>query len=93
VEGKPGEIHRRTVRPQASTPITFTHTCTPSGLLASAQLLYGRRPEAIAITVTAQSFEFGEALSPAVAAALPKVVELVCKWVGVARTNLEVTGT
>jgi Ni,Fe-hydrogenase maturation factor len=46
--------------------------------------LYGRRPQAIVITVTALSFEFGDTLSPVVAAALPKVVEQVLKWVGAA---------
>jgi len=80
-EGKPGEIHRRTVRPEALKSSSFTHTCTPPGLLASARQLYGRRPQAIIITVTAQSFEFGDTLSPVVSAALPKVVEQVLKWV------------
>ena len=76
-EGTPGEIHRRPIRPQAPASSSFTHTCTPSGLLASAQQLYGHRPQAIVITVTAQSFEFGDTLSPVVSAALPKVVDLV----------------
>lgn len=80
-QGKPGEIHRRLVRPKFSASSAFTHTCTPSGLLASAQQLYGRAPRAIVITVSAQSFEFGDALSPVVSAALPKVVEHVCQWV------------
>jgi hydrogenase maturation protease len=82
VEGKPGEIHRRAVRPQAPASSSFTHTCTPSGLLASAKQLYGHRPQAVVVTVTAQSFEFGDTLSPIVSAALPKVVEMVRKWVG-----------
>jgi Ni,Fe-hydrogenase maturation factor len=55
--------------------------------------LYGHRPRAIVITVTAQSFEFGDTLSPSVAAALPKVVALVIKWVGVAGNNPKVSGT
>jgi Ni,Fe-hydrogenase maturation factor len=33
------------------------------------------------VTVAAQSFEFGDTLTPAVSAALPKVVELVRQWV------------
>jgi len=81
-EGVPGEIHRRAVRPQVPASSSFTHTCTPSGLLASAQQLYGHSPEAVVITVTAQSFEFGESLSPVVSSALPKVVDQVCQWVG-----------
>ena len=80
-EGKPGEIHRKYLRPQASASTAFTHTCTPAGLLASARQLYGYHPQAVAITVTAESFEFGETLTPIVAAALPKVVELVSKWI------------
>jgi hydrogenase maturation protease len=80
-EGKPGEIQRRAVRPQAPASTSFTHTSTPSGLLRSAQELYGRRPKAIIITVSAQSFEFGDTLSPVVAAALPKVVDEVRNWV------------
>ena len=84
-EGKPGEIHFRPVRPKVPASSSFTHTCTPSGLLASAKELYGHRPQAMIITVTAQSFEFGDTLSSVVSAALPKVVEMVCKWVGVSR--------
>jgi hydrogenase maturation protease len=80
-EGKPGDIHRRAVRPQSSASAAFTHGCTPAGLLASAQRLYGRPPQAVVFTVSAQSFAFGESLSPVVSAALPKVVEQVCQWV------------
>jgi hydrogenase maturation protease len=81
-EGDPGDIHRRNVHPQCPASSAFTHSCTPSGLLASAEGLYGHRPRAVAITVSAQSFAFGEALSPAVSAALPEVVAHVCHWVG-----------
>jgi len=80
--GKPGEIHCRAIPPQNPASPAFTHTCTPSGLLASARQLYGHRPRAIVITVSAQTFEFGDALSTVVSAALPKVVDLVCQWVG-----------
>lgn len=81
-EGKPGEIHRRVLLPEAPASSAFTHTCTPSGLLASAQQLYGRCPEAIIITVTAQSFEFGDSLTAVVSAALPNVVKIVLDWLG-----------
>jgi len=79
-EGEPGEIHQRDVQPEASTSSAFTHTCSPGGLLASAARLYGRWPEAAMISVSAQSFEFGDSLSPAVSAALPKVVERVLQF-------------
>ena len=81
-KGVPGEIHFRTVTPEAPASSGFTHTCTPSGLLASAQQLYGRCPEAIIVSVTALSFEFGESLSPVVSAAVAGAVDLVQQWVG-----------
>jgi hydrogenase maturation protease len=85
-QGKPGKIHHHAVRPQPAACSAFTHTCTPSGLLSSAQELYGHRPQALIITVSAQSFAFGDSLSPVVAAALPKVVGHVCQWVRAAGT-------
>jgi hydrogenase maturation protease len=87
-QGNPGDIHRRAVLPQVPASSTFTHSCTPSGLLASAEQLYGHRPQAVVITVSAQSFEFGDTLSPVVSASLPEVVKRVCQWVGVACANV-----
>ena len=84
---KPGDVHRRAVRPQVAAPPAFTHSCTPSGLLASAKRLYGHQPRAVAITVSAQSFAFGESLSPVVSAALPKVVDQVRQWLRIAGAN------
>lgn len=81
VEGKPGDIECHAVHPQAPASATFTHSCTPSGLLASAEGLYGHRPQAVVITVSAQSFAFGETLSSVVSAALLEVVNRVCHWV------------
>lgn len=83
--GKPGDIQRRAVRVQAPASSAFTHACTPSGLLAGAKQLFGHRPRAIIITVSAQSFEFGESLSPVVSAALPEVVAQACRWLGTTR--------
>jgi len=76
-EGRPGDIHCRSVPPQVPASSAFTHSCTPSGLLASAEGLYGHRPQAVVITVSTQSFAFGDTLSPAVSAALPEVVDQV----------------
>lgn len=80
-QGKPGDIHRRVVHPQTPSSSAFTHSCTPSRLLASAEQLYGHRPQAVIITVSAQSFAFGDTLSPIVSATLPEVVDQVCREV------------
>jgi hydrogenase maturation protease len=73
-EGVPGEIRRRAVLP-APAEAGFTHHATPEALLAGALLLYGRAPEAEILTVSGADFSLSETLSPAVAAALEKVVE------------------
>jgi hydrogenase maturation protease len=77
VEGAPGEIHCCGVQPQAPASSALTHTCSPAGLLAVAARLYGRCPQAVVITVSAASFDFGDSLSPVVSAALPKVLERI----------------
>ena len=81
-QGTPGEIHRRIIQPQAPSPGGFTHSSTPSSLLANAQNLYGARPRGVAITVSAETFAFGETLSSVVTEALPKVVDQVRHLVG-----------
>ncbi|MBC7092583.1 MAG: hydrogenase maturation protease [Candidatus Acetothermia bacterium] len=42
----------------------LTHTFTPPGLLAWAEHLFGRAPEAWLVTVPARDLAFGEGLSP-----------------------------
>lgn len=78
--GRPGTIRRREICAGQSSAPAFTHSCTPAGLLASAQELYGRSPEAVIFTVSAQSFAFGESLSSTVSKALRDLVRRVCDW-------------
>jgi hydrogenase maturation protease len=74
-EGVPGEIRRRPVQPSADSR-AFTHQATPESLLAGAQALYGRAPEALLITVTGASFDLSDTLSPEVEKALEEVLRL-----------------
>ena len=53
----------RSVEPEANDS-SMGHTSDPRCLLALAQVLYGRRPEAWLVTVPATNLEFGEGLSP-----------------------------
>jgi hypothetical protein len=62
-QGRPGDIHRWAVRPQVPASSTFAHSCTPSGRLASAERLYGHRPQAVVIEVSAQPFAFGDTIA------------------------------
>ena len=79
--GIPGQIHCRKLKPASPTPQAFTHHCGPAQLLANAERLYGSRPEGISITVSAERFGFGDKLSPAVSAAVPKVLARVHRLV------------
>jgi hydrogenase maturation protease len=71
--GAPGEISRRTAVPCRTGPI-FTHHLTPEMLVGGALVLYGRAPRAEVVTVCGADWSASEHLSPAVAAALEKVV-------------------
>jgi hydrogenase maturation protease len=73
-----GQLSCRHLAPGAGLPGTFSHDLTPPMLLAWAQGLYGTCPEAVLLSVSSQSFGCGEALSPAVAAVLPELLERVC---------------
>ena len=81
MEGEPGDVHYCDLQPHSPATSAFTHSCSPAGLLATAAVLYGHCPQAVMITVSAQSFDFGESLSPAVAAALPKVLRRVLDYI------------
>ncbi len=80
-QGRPGQIRCRQVKPASPSPDAFTHNCTPAQLLLNAEHLYGSRPHGIAITVSGESFAFGDKLSPVVSSTLPKVVKQVSRLV------------
>lgn len=73
----PGTIQRRPLLPDFTAPPGITHHFTPQTLLAMSALLYDHTPQAELITVSAASFDLGEELTPAVAAALPRLVNLI----------------
>jgi hydrogenase maturation protease len=58
----------------------FTHQLTPSTLLALTRQMYGRAPAGYEISVSGQSFELSEELSPAVSEAMPRLVGLARAW-------------
>jgi hydrogenase maturation protease len=67
----------RTVRIKAEATATLGHHATPTSLLTLAQRVYGRGPQALLVSIGAASLEFGETLSEAVAAAVPKAIAAV----------------
>jgi hydrogenase maturation protease len=72
----PGEICCSSLAADAG-PESFTHDFAPAALLALARQLYGRVPEAYALTLCGDSFDLSDQLSAAVAAAMPRFVETI----------------
>lgn len=64
------------LKPALSTTQPFAHACSPQTLLRLALELYGHAPNAWLIQIPASSFNLGDPLSPACAAALPQAVHL-----------------
>jgi|WetSurMetagenome_2_1015567.scaffolds.fasta_scaffold108514_2 hydrogenase maturation protease len=72
----PGRVSTCELAPVAAQS-TLTHHITPETVLALAQRLYGTCPRAALVTVTAESFAIGEALSTSVKRAVPEAVRAV----------------
>jgi hydrogenase maturation protease len=76
-EQPPGRLSCRWIVAEPSVPAAFSHRVTPQSLLACAQALYGSHPAAVMLSISGASFGYSEALSPAVNAAMPEVLERV----------------
>ena len=77
-DGPPGELQVRSLAPDASAVSTMAHFIDPRELLAWADTLYDRRPQAWLVTVSGDAFDYGlYDLSPQVAGALPALLDRV----------------
>jgi hydrogenase maturation protease len=83
----PGEVSRRHVEPEAADGPGMTHHVDPASLAALAADLYAGSPDVFVVGVGSASLDVGEGLSPAVAAALPRVVETVVALLGASRAR------
>lgn len=63
----------------------LTHHWTCPRLLAVADALYGRAPRAYAVSVSAEDFDHGDTLTPAVMAAVPTMCHAVRRLLGTLR--------
>jgi len=79
--GPPGEVMTAAIEPQAQ-PSSFTHEFFPASILQLARELYGRAPQAFAVSLCGRCFDHGEDLSPEASAGLPGLVEAVRKMSG-----------
>ena len=72
----PGEIRISPTEPMSHAP-AFSHHMTPAALVALSASVYHTSPEALVVGIGLGSLEAAAPLSPAVEAALPRVVDLV----------------
>ncbi len=78
VEGEPGEVRVRDLKPDSSAVSTMAHFLDPRELLAWCQTLYQREPAAYLVSAAGQSFDYSNySLSPTGSAALGPLLERV----------------
>jgi hydrogenase maturation protease len=77
VQNGPGQVCCRRIAPTEARGGAFTHDFTPEILLGMAAVLFGSCPEALLISIGAESFEPGGDFSPAVAQGLPSLLACV----------------
>jgi hydrogenase maturation protease len=77
----PGTFTVTQVEPAGDAATTWSHHLSPPSLVALAHELYGRAPEVFLVSCGVESLEMGDRLSPAVEAALPRVVDAVVELV------------
>jgi hydrogenase maturation protease len=78
----PGAIAVREITAVSEDNHTLIHDITPQTLLAYAQLLYSRAPDAHLITVNGYSFDHGDSLTAEMTAVLPKLLFQVVESIG-----------
>ena len=76
---EPGTLTERTLTPTIPSQggNSLSHHLDASGLLAAAQMLYGKAPPTTLFTISGRDFDYGEQLSPPVTAALPGLLARV----------------
>jgi hydrogenase maturation protease len=75
--GEPGTVRVQRLWPQSGDTASLTHHVQPAALLALAQALYGRAPEAMLVTGSGATFENCESLSEQGRKALHEICRLV----------------
>jgi hydrogenase maturation protease len=73
-DGEPGALREQPLTPIIPDSSSLSHHLDARGLLAAAQILYGKAPPTILFTISGRDFDYREQLSPPVAAALPALL-------------------
>lgn len=76
---RPGSVACRRLFPGGGGDVGDGHHLTPHTLIGAARDWFGVSPQAILVTIGITDLAAGEALSPALAEALPQIVDLVAE--------------
>ena len=77
----PGTFLVTQVEQASGAGTTWSHHLSPPSLVALAHELYGRAPDVFLVSCGVESLEMGDRLSPALEAALPRLVDTVVELV------------
>ena len=83
-EGTPGEWRCESVSAGEMTPNALGHRFGIPELLGHARALYGSAPQAQVISVTGESFECGDHLTPRIMAVVPELVDYIRNQISLA---------
>lgn len=78
-QGAPGEIKIRTVEPADLQLEPINHFSTPESILAMAKDIYGKAPKTYIASISGETFDFQETLSPKIEAQLPGLIDSIQK--------------
>jgi hydrogenase maturation protease len=86
-DGEPGSWRCQSIRQGSETSQVYAHYFTPASLLGYANAIFNANPTAFLISAAAGSFDYGEVLSPSVAAVVPQMVRFICKTLEESRSS------
>lgn len=89
-EGAPGSWQCESIRAAPAPSQTFAHHLTPPTLLIYTRAVFNVEPFALLVSVAGGSFEYGQNLSPGVAAVMPEIVSSVYEWCRASTGTLEI---
>jgi len=86
-DGEPGSWRCESIRPGSERSQVYAHYFTPASLLGYANAIFNASPTALLISAAVGSFDYGEVLTPSVAAVVPQMVRFICKTLEESRNS------
>jgi hydrogenase maturation protease len=82
IDDRPGHISCRPITGQADAGSSLSHHLMPPALLAWSRELYDSEPEAVLITMGAESLDFGDKMTPSVSRKFSQLLDCIRDQIG-----------